>query len=57
MASIANLPGTGRRGRPASARPVLDARVGCGTAYYACLVGKRYIEQLARIPADADLAS
>ena len=31
--------------------------VGCGTAHYACLVGKRYIEQLARIPAEAELAS
>jgi glucosamine--fructose-6-phosphate aminotransferase (isomerizing) len=31
--------------------------VACGTAYHACLVGKYMIEQIARIPADVDLAS
>jgi glutamine---fructose-6-phosphate transaminase (isomerizing) len=31
--------------------------VACGTAYYACLVGKYMIEQLAGIPVEADLAS
>jgi glucosamine--fructose-6-phosphate aminotransferase (isomerizing) len=31
--------------------------VACGTAYYACLVGKYLIEQLARIPTEVDLAS
>ncbi len=31
--------------------------VACGTAYYACLVGKYLIEQLAGIPAEVDLAS
>jgi glutamine---fructose-6-phosphate transaminase (isomerizing) len=31
--------------------------VGCGTAHYACQVGKLYIEQLARVPAEAELAS
>ncbi len=31
--------------------------VACGTAYYACLVGKYLIEQVAGIPAEVDLAS
>ncbi len=31
--------------------------VACGTAYYACLVGKYLIEQLAGIPVEVDLAS
>jgi glucosamine--fructose-6-phosphate aminotransferase (isomerizing) len=31
--------------------------VGCGTAYYACMVGKYMIEQLAGIPCETDLAS
>lgn len=30
--------------------------IGCGTAYHACLVGKRYIESFARIPAEAENA-
>jgi glucosamine--fructose-6-phosphate aminotransferase (isomerizing) len=31
--------------------------VACGTAYYACMVGKYLIEQLAGIPCEVDLAS
>ena len=31
--------------------------VACGTAYYACLIGRYLIEQLAGIPCDVDLAS
>ncbi|PWU14646.1 MAG: glutamine--fructose-6-phosphate transaminase (isomerizing) [Bdellovibrio sp.] len=31
--------------------------VACGTSYYAALTGKYYIEKLARIPVDVDLAS
>ena len=31
--------------------------VACGTAYYACMVGKYMIEQLAGIPCETDLAS
>jgi glucosamine--fructose-6-phosphate aminotransferase (isomerizing) len=31
--------------------------IACGTAYYACLVGKYMIEQIAGIPAEVDLAS
>ena len=31
--------------------------VACGTAYYACLIGKYLLEQLAGIPAEVDLAS
>lgn len=31
--------------------------VGCGTAYYAALLGKHFLERYARIPAEADLAS
>jgi glucosamine--fructose-6-phosphate aminotransferase (isomerizing) len=31
--------------------------VACGTAYYACLVGKYMIEQLAGLPCEVDLAS
>ncbi len=31
--------------------------VACGTAYYACLVGRRLIEQWAGIPCEADIAS
>jgi len=31
--------------------------VACGTAYYACMVGKYMIEQLAGIPCEVDLAS
>lgn len=30
--------------------------VGCGTAYNACLIAKRYVEIFARIPADAEIA-
>lgn len=29
---------------------------GCGTAYHAALVGKRYFEELCRIPAEAEIA-
>jgi glucosamine--fructose-6-phosphate aminotransferase (isomerizing) len=31
--------------------------VACGTAYYAALVGKYYLEQLARVPVNVDVAS
>ncbi len=31
--------------------------VACGTAWHACLVGKYFIEQIARIPADVDYGS
>ncbi|HUI26078.1 MAG TPA: glutamine--fructose-6-phosphate transaminase (isomerizing), partial [Candidatus Kryptonia bacterium] len=31
--------------------------VACGTAWHACLVGKFYLEQLARIPCDVDYGS
>jgi glucosamine--fructose-6-phosphate aminotransferase (isomerizing) len=31
--------------------------VACGTAYYSCMVGKYLYEQIARIPAEIDLAS
>jgi glutamine---fructose-6-phosphate transaminase (isomerizing) len=31
--------------------------VACGTAYYSCMVGKYFYEQIARIPVDVDLAS
>ncbi len=31
--------------------------IGCGTAYHACLVGATAIEQLARVPARAEIAS
>jgi glucosamine--fructose-6-phosphate aminotransferase (isomerizing) len=31
--------------------------IACGTAYYACLVGKYMIEQIAGIPTEVDLAS
>jgi glucosamine--fructose-6-phosphate aminotransferase (isomerizing) len=31
--------------------------VACGTAYYACLVGRRLIEEWAGIPCEADIAS
>jgi glutamine---fructose-6-phosphate transaminase (isomerizing) len=31
--------------------------VGCGTAYYSCMVGKYLYEQIARIPVEVDLAS
>jgi glucosamine--fructose-6-phosphate aminotransferase (isomerizing) len=31
--------------------------VACGTAYYACLIGKYLIEQLAGLPCEVDLAS
>ncbi|MDE6505504.1 MAG: glutamine--fructose-6-phosphate transaminase (isomerizing) [Clostridia bacterium] len=30
--------------------------VGCGTAYHAALIGKRYVESFARIPAEAETA-
>ncbi|MGZ0190482.1 MAG: glutamine--fructose-6-phosphate transaminase (isomerizing), partial [Alphaproteobacteria bacterium] len=29
----------------------------CGTAYYACVVGKYWMEQIARVPMDVDIAS
>ena len=31
--------------------------VACGTAYYACLIAKYWIEMLARVPVDADIGS
>jgi glucosamine--fructose-6-phosphate aminotransferase (isomerizing) len=31
--------------------------IACGTAFHACLVGKTYIERIARLPAEAELAS
>jgi glucosamine--fructose-6-phosphate aminotransferase (isomerizing) len=31
--------------------------IACGTAYYACLVAKYWIEQIARVPVDADIGS
>jgi glucosamine--fructose-6-phosphate aminotransferase (isomerizing) len=31
--------------------------VACGTAWHACLVGKYFVEQIARIPAEADYGS
>jgi glucosamine--fructose-6-phosphate aminotransferase (isomerizing) len=31
--------------------------IACGTAFHACLVGKTYIERMARVACDADLAS
>jgi glucosamine--fructose-6-phosphate aminotransferase (isomerizing) len=31
--------------------------VGCGTAYYAALLGRLWLERLARLPAEADIAS
>jgi glucosamine--fructose-6-phosphate aminotransferase (isomerizing) len=31
--------------------------VACGTAYYACLVAKYWIEQLAKVPVEADVGS
>lgn len=31
--------------------------VACGTAYHACMVGKIYIEEMARIPCETDVAS
>ena len=31
--------------------------VACGTAYYSCMVGKYFYEQIARIPTEVDLAS
>jgi len=31
--------------------------VGCGTAYYAALLGKLWLERLARLPAEAEIAS
>ncbi|NLH50196.1 MAG: glutamine--fructose-6-phosphate transaminase (isomerizing) [Myxococcales bacterium] len=33
------------------------AMVACGTAYHACLVGKTFIEQLAGLPCEVDVAS
>jgi glucosamine--fructose-6-phosphate aminotransferase (isomerizing) len=33
------------------------AMVACGTAYYACMVGKYWFEQLAGLPVDLDIAS
>jgi glucosamine--fructose-6-phosphate aminotransferase (isomerizing) len=44
-----------------TAREVLDVRrvkfLGCGSAYYAGLAGAQLVEQLARIPSDAEPAS
>ncbi len=31
--------------------------IACGTAYYAALIGKYWLERLARLPADAEIAS
>jgi glucosamine--fructose-6-phosphate aminotransferase (isomerizing) len=43
---------------PAKARAIDRVHlVACGTAYYACMVGRTMIEQLARVPVEADLAS
>jgi len=29
----------------------------CGTAFYACMIGKYWFEKLARLPVEADVAS
>jgi len=43
---------------PAKAKAIERVQlVACGTAYYACMIGRTMIEQLARIPVEADLAS
>ena len=43
---------------PAAAKRVEHVTLlACGTAYYACMVGKYLIEQLAGIPCEVDLAS
>lgn len=51
-------------GAPASALAALDwvamrqiTLVGCGTAYYACLVARWHFETIARLHADVDVAS
>jgi len=43
---------------PAKAKALQRVQlIACGTAYYACLVGRTMIEQLAKLPVEADLAS
>ena len=31
--------------------------IGCGTTYHACMIGAKYFEQIAKIPASAEIAS
>ena len=51
------LAGEGAGPMVATALPGKIWLVACGTAYYACLVGRRLIEQWAGIPCEADIAS
>src|SRR5205809_662040 len=62
-----SAPGTRARSSSASARtrtssrpmspPSCGTRTACGTSYHAALVGKYVFEEIARIPASAELAS
>ena len=55
-------PATGEISIPPEVLSVLDnvpriTMVACGTAYYACMVGKYWFEQTVGIPCDVDIAS
>ena len=51
---VTSLPGGTAQLLAAAPRLTLSA---CGTAFYACQIGKYWFERLARIPAEADIAS
>lgn len=55
-------PATGKITVPENILTALDAAprltmVACGTAYYACMVGKYWFEKIARLPVEIDVAS
>jgi glucosamine--fructose-6-phosphate aminotransferase (isomerizing) len=61
-AAAAHAPTGGRKGRAPAEK--LDWEritrlnmVACGTAHYACRIGKYWVERLARLPVDAEVAS
>jgi glucosamine--fructose-6-phosphate aminotransferase (isomerizing) len=55
-------PATGEISLPADVMDVLSAAprltlVACGTAFYACMTAKYWLEQIARVPVEIDIAS
>lgn len=55
-------PATGKINVPENILSALDqaprlTMVACGTAYYACMVGKYWFEKIARLPVEIDVAS
>jgi glucosamine--fructose-6-phosphate aminotransferase (isomerizing) len=56
VGNLPELPELGLGARPAQAIERVDL-VACGTSWHAALVGRRYLEELAGLPASAEVAS